>query len=309
MKDNSGKPLEKLVREIEQHLLPSGFGVQANEKIFDDDGQQIAEFDLIISGNLGSSCIRWLIECRDRPSEGAAPGSWIQQLVGRKEQFKFDKVFAVSTSGFSPSAIAAAESGNIILRTVETVAEIHADFQIIGLTFEFEETEVVGPMSGELEDPKQTIGGSFRGVPLIKRAGELLFQPLGAFIAKNRQHPPVLDHGLELLYFHCEGRIEVLLDGVPIKVKNFRVPVQIKPRILISKALFGRVYSEGERTIWAEASFEADSPNGKIKSRMQIFKHPDGQTSARFFNDEVPDGIYLESLQIFGWRDPTEDDS
>lgn len=118
---NTGKQLERLVQEIEEKLLPEGFDVSANERIFNDSGIQIAEFDVEITGYLGSTFIKWLIECRDRPSKGPAPGSWIEQLVGRRNRFKFSKVTAVSTTGFSKGAMEYAEREEIELRSVNSL--------------------------------------------------------------------------------------------------------------------------------------------------------------------------------------------
>jgi predicted RecB family endonuclease len=41
-----GKQLEALVAFIEKALLPEGFEVKTNERIFNGDGVQIAEFDI-----------------------------------------------------------------------------------------------------------------------------------------------------------------------------------------------------------------------------------------------------------------------
>jgi hypothetical protein len=120
MKD-SGKGLERLVQEIEKKLLPEGFKVSVNERLF-DAGVQIAEFDILITGNLGSTSIKWLIECRDRPSEGPAPGEWIEQLVGRRGRFKLDKVTAVSTTGFAKKAREYAKDEGIECRSVDSLA-------------------------------------------------------------------------------------------------------------------------------------------------------------------------------------------
>jgi hypothetical protein len=99
---NTGKSLEELVGSIESVLLSSGYSVDLRRKIIDDNGKIIAEFDIVIVDN--SNSIVCLIECRDRPSEGKAPVSWVEQLVGRRIRFGFDKVMAVSTTGFSKSA-------------------------------------------------------------------------------------------------------------------------------------------------------------------------------------------------------------
>jgi len=69
-----GKQLEALVAFVEEALVPPGFEVKANSRVFNDEGVQIAEFDIEIRGKVGSTTIAWLIECRDRPGQGAAPG-------------------------------------------------------------------------------------------------------------------------------------------------------------------------------------------------------------------------------------------
>jgi len=114
-----GKQLEALVSFVEETLVPQGFSVKTNTKVFNDEGTQIAEFDVEVRGKVGTTDIVWLIECRDRPSQGAAPGSWIEQLVGRRARFGFNKVTAVSTTGFATGVKGFAESQGIELREVE----------------------------------------------------------------------------------------------------------------------------------------------------------------------------------------------
>ena len=106
---------------MEKLLLPEGFTISVREKVFDEERNLIAEFDLIVSGKLGSTHIKWLIECRDRPSKGAAPGEWIEQLAGRRDRFGFNKVTAVSTTGFSPGAMDWAKQSGIELRTLNEI--------------------------------------------------------------------------------------------------------------------------------------------------------------------------------------------
>ncbi len=121
--DKTGKSLEILVRVVEEILLPKGFNVTVRERIYNDEGIQIAELDVIVTGKLGSTQLNWLIECRDRPSEGPVPGSWIEQLVGRRDRFKFNKVTAVSTTGFSAGALEYADEAGIEIRTVDEISE------------------------------------------------------------------------------------------------------------------------------------------------------------------------------------------
>lgn len=117
-----GKQLEALVSFVETTLVPQGFNVQANTKVFNDEGIQVAEFDVEIRGKVGTTNIAWLIECRDRPSQGAAPASWVEQLVGRRARFGFNKVTAVSTTGFAAGAVEFAKSEGIELREVASLS-------------------------------------------------------------------------------------------------------------------------------------------------------------------------------------------
>jgi len=117
-----GKRLEALVATIEKLLLPLGFDVKTNTRVYNDAGVQLGEFDIEIRGRLGSTEIAWLIECRNRPSEGPAPGAWIEQLVGRRSRFNFDKVTAVSTTGFAEGAIEYGNRAGIEIREVNEIA-------------------------------------------------------------------------------------------------------------------------------------------------------------------------------------------
>ena len=125
-KGNDGRQLQDLVELIESKLIPAGFRVETNWSEFDAEGNYLAEFDIQFIGTNENAGIKWLIECRDRPSSGPAPGAWIEQLVGRRSRFKFDKVTAVSSSGFAKGAQDYAVAEGIELK--QTEAKELADF-------------------------------------------------------------------------------------------------------------------------------------------------------------------------------------
>ena len=118
---SDGKQLEALVSYVEKSLIPQGFDVKTNERVYNDEGAQVAEFDVEVRGKIGSTRLAWLIECRDRPSQGPAPGSWIEQLVGRRIRFGFNKVTAVSTTGFAEGVFDFAKREGIELREVKSL--------------------------------------------------------------------------------------------------------------------------------------------------------------------------------------------
>jgi hypothetical protein len=134
MPKNDGKKLEELVAEIEKIVAKAGKTVAVNKHFYNDQGVQVAEFDIFITFSSDLVNYKWLIECRDRPSKGSAPGSWVEQLIGRKSLHQLDRVIAVSTTDFSPGAKHWAEEGSIELRTVNQ-AEMPENWLCNAITF------------------------------------------------------------------------------------------------------------------------------------------------------------------------------
>jgi hypothetical protein len=169
---SDGKQLEALVAWVEQTMTPHGLVVLTNERVFNDGGIQTAEFDVEVSGKFGSTEIRWLIECRDRPGQGPAPGSWIEQLVGRRTRFGFNKVTAVSTTGFAPGAVDFARSQQIELREVaslspdafvswcsmRTIGQLNPTANLEHVTINLDESEP--------EDKRRALESLFTNAPL-----------------------------------------------------------------------------------------------------------------------------------------------
>lgn len=297
--DKTGKELEELIAGIEAQMLPQGFKVEPRQRVRDGSGDQIAELDIVISGALGSSTVNWLLECRDRPSEGAAPVSWIEQLVGRRERFGFDKVFAISTTGFSKAAVDFAKTKGIVLRTVMRLTDIKDDFKIQAMVYDFEELTFVGQGHLETDNPNDNRVVDIRR-PMFKKPGETEFLHFPVFVSRNPQTIHPLGDGSDVLLFQYDDWLDMLGGDQQFRVHRVRIPIRLHRFTKESKALVATIYSEEGKIIWLEGQFEADTPRGKVKSRVQIFKNADGTESAKFFTDEMPDGYFPDSIAFYG---------
>lgn len=108
-----GRDLEILTKHVEAILGGQGLDIQSPEYFKDKNGKIIGEIDLTIRGKLGTTSIFVGIECRKRKYK--ADIGWIEQLIGRRHVFKFDKIVAVSSSGFTGPAINLADYERIDL--------------------------------------------------------------------------------------------------------------------------------------------------------------------------------------------------
>lgn len=300
---NTGKKLELLIKEIEEHLLPEGFNIALNKRVFNEGGVQIAEFDIVITGRLGSSSIKWLIECRDRPSEGAAPGAWIEQLAGRKARFNFDQVIAVSTTGFAEGVESFADRVGIKLRTVKEITDIGSDFKIAEFNYIAQQVNVVGPIDVKPADPNDQHDKVEFSLPNIrfKLANEKDYQSIQDFVVKQVDLNPfnVSDNSKIRFDFRYVGLLDMLINGEHIQITSLIIPVEFSTLLYTSKALTVKVYSEDDRVIGQEANFNFDLPTGSFTYRVLILDRPDGMQDIRFVVPEnIPDGYALNKLHL-----------
>ena len=272
---NDGKALEKIVADLETLTLGKGFTVTPNDKVFDEDGNQIAEFDIKIEGKDGSTFFRWLIECRDRPSKGPAPSSWIQQLSGRRELFDFDKVIAVSTTGFSPGARKSARKLRVTLREVTSLEEISSEFG----TFEWRlrSTNVLlrgivdFDFPGNMLKKAMKLGSKIVDAK-IRKTGEKKFLLLSQFIHReylqNKQiqitPEPETDEVLEVV-FEGKGMMELLVGRQILHIVGLSVPINLQYSFFPVSVMSVKSYGEDGVVIGEEAAFSAETPDAIIK--------------------------------------------
>ena len=288
---NDGTQLENLVADVERRLMP-GFDVELHRKFYNDDGVQIAEFDIVITGDLGSSKIHWLIECRDR--EDAAPVSWIEQLVGRRQRFGIDRVFAVSTSGFSPGAIEFAAREHIILRTVDDITLIPDAFVVrditdltdddiaVGLSVSFINIADDERYSVPLDDLKIF----HHGVPTD--AGDFFMGDLEKTEIFLERSPTIAT--VELPTYVHTAVLDATYNGLSLKLRSLTAPLHVTKQSFPGKLLLAQQYSEDSRIIGQVGEYEFETRDGRQLATIQVTFDSDGKQHVAAI---LPDGSPL----------------
>lgn len=299
MEDRNGKQLEGLVALIEKLYLPKGFQITTNERVY-DDGTQIAEFDIEIRGQLGTTEFRWLIECRDRPTQGPAPASWIEQLVGRRSRFGFNKVTAVSTTGFAKGASEFAKSEGIETREVKALTPEHfADWLVMHTIVEIEQ-------SGRLEHATFVIDENesserqqaFRETISTKGTNEEFlrwidtnktYRAAAAFQAAMSEKPeaykdvvPGQPKSVELVVTYPDNRAHFVVDtsAGPVRVWKiiFRGALTITRNDIPLSGTMEYTRSVSGESISQSASFEFEALNAKLAFEMHKLTGSSGET-------------------------------
>ncbi len=294
---NTGEQLETLVHRLETHLAPEGVTVKQRRREFLPSGTQYAEYDIYITGPVGSSTIRWLISCRDRPSAGAAPRDWINELYGIKVAEQFDKVFAVSTTGFAEPAVELAQRVGIILRTVDHIEDLASAFEVVSLQVGsfHHQVRMVTPLHSDQVIPATAIsdqpvdGAHFR----LKGAREPKFQYFADFVISHTDPRSVNILGDEPVrfLFSVSGWLDVINRSRFARLHNLRVIVEVIKITNHARVLTARQYAEAERVIARDGELVADTPQGPVTYRIQVFDRPNGQRDIVWSRESGPDSI------------------
>lgn len=121
-KSRAGKEFEELIAQIEATLAPVGAVVKSPDYIRDLVTNHPREVDASIRVPDGEMTRLITVECRDH-RKGKQDDRWIEQLVTKREKIGAWRTIAVSSSGFSDSAIATARHYGIELRRMDQITD------------------------------------------------------------------------------------------------------------------------------------------------------------------------------------------
>ncbi len=122
---------QKLITMIYQQLATQGARVTESKMIRDIVTEEEREVDIAIEDEYMGQPILIGIECRDRRRNETT--EWIDSLIGKYRDLPVDKVFAVSSSGFTKSAQQRGAAHRIVTLAI-TEAEETAWATVVGET-------------------------------------------------------------------------------------------------------------------------------------------------------------------------------
>ncbi|HEY0376428.1 MAG TPA: hypothetical protein VGC87_05665 [Pyrinomonadaceae bacterium] len=121
-KSRAGKEFEELIARIEGALAPIGAVIKSPDYIRDLVTNRFREVDASIRVPNGDTTRLITVECRDH-RKGKQDDRWIEQLITKREKIGAWRTIAVSSSGFSDSAITSARHYNIDLRQMNQITD------------------------------------------------------------------------------------------------------------------------------------------------------------------------------------------
>lgn len=270
---NDGTDLETLVARIERLLAPQGIKVTNREAIRDKNGVQIAELDIFIHGSVGSSSISWLVECRDRPSSGRAPVSWIEQLVARRDRLNLDKVIAVSTTGFSQPAVNFAREKGVLTRTVSRLSEFADDMFVQQIRWVLFEIQVTGDCACRASITGDQLLFSPQNIPAVRLvAEEDEYGTLCELIWRFWSNDLAWERGWSTSKFAWEAPNDHYLISIQeedeVTIDQITCPISLQYTIIDAAVPLMSIYEEEGREIARETVFRLPTDEGDIVVRL-----------------------------------------
>lgn len=126
---------QALIRYLYEELVPVGVIVEESVLLADstDGNAGDREIDVLLTQEIAGIKVRIAVECRDRRRK--ADVQWIDELIGKFLRTGVSKIVAVSSSGFTKSALAKAAEHNIETKTLTEAIEADWPSQFLRLGF------------------------------------------------------------------------------------------------------------------------------------------------------------------------------
>lgn len=115
------REFEELVERLEQHSLPPGAIIKSPDRVKCKITGKLREVDVSIQLPIEHGSKLVTIECRDRAD--IEDVTWIEQLITKRRNIGAAITIAISSQGFTSTAIQMAANDGILLRGVEEITD------------------------------------------------------------------------------------------------------------------------------------------------------------------------------------------
>lgn len=112
---------QTLIKTIYEQIVPEGGKVTESGMVYDNEAGDLREVDILIEYRYAGHNFSFIIECRDRSRSESI--EWIDALIGKSKSLNVNKVIAVSSKGFTRSAIKKARENAIETLTLRQAQE------------------------------------------------------------------------------------------------------------------------------------------------------------------------------------------
>lgn len=284
-----GKAFEELVARMETTLAPHGAVVTSPDFIRDKITNRMREVDASIRIPDGDSTRLITVECRDH-RKGKQDDRWIEQLVTKREKIGASLTVAVSSSGFSESAIISAKHFGIALRRLDEITDGEiapewaglSKFKIEVLESQFHATDIA--LFGLNKTP--ITPDQLRPDLLHRLRSDLTFT---RFLISRGDDPPIsaadLGRMVNAPYLEKDGDSTAVtytfdlhdgwyvetIDG-PQPVSIVQVGFQYTLRILPAPICSVKQYSSEEQPLMELVSAKTDDASFKVEASVRLHK-------------------------------------
>lgn len=108
---------QTLIKTIYDQIVPEGGVVTESGMVLDKEAGILREVDVLVEYKYAGHQFKFIVECRNHSRKQTI--EWIDGLIGKTKSLDVNKVIAVSSKGFHPSAITKAKENNIETFTLE----------------------------------------------------------------------------------------------------------------------------------------------------------------------------------------------
>ena len=102
---------QTLIKHIYEQIVPAGGTVTESGMLRDKDSGDLREVDILVGYKYAGHEFSFMVECRDYSRPQTV--EWIDSLIGKSKSLGVNKVVAVSSKGFTKSAIKKAQNNGI----------------------------------------------------------------------------------------------------------------------------------------------------------------------------------------------------